>query len=508
VDAIISRIEESGVRFVKATYYWGDASPLNCWDSFRPDIVSSYMGKIAKDGFNTVILLIPLTLPLLEVEKPNYHRQFMDHLSLVFRECRARNLRVVYRLLYLWDMFPVEVDRVMRAFRFHGDTSERDDIMAYLDKLYSWSVGRPNFLFGFITWEDLLGHFIVKAPKGSREISRDAAKVLGWAGNGVDGCDALVPDENSPDMAKYLEFADQKFDQFYGKVKSVFPLLTAEVRVDYTPYKNKDGQYVFHNHSQMHALKSKIIGTYFAPYMGQQNIGDEISATEAFKAFKRVHQNVLDSAEKGVLFFVDQLLLVIEQKQFSHFSKIAKDQQHLFVELVADYLFKHGSGYACWAFRDYLFHRTANCSFIYKQEYWSITGQAQCDAGCLTCVAPVKLSQRLRNQNSQELPRFQGKGYLCIEGEFSHDAILAMYTADGQLQFNSSQFPPDGPLVHNICLDSPFISFELLSGEAKLKHISFGTEICSNGGYQLDFRPGPTLVHYKYLNELLSKESV
>lgn len=509
-DQILARIKSHRIGQICATYFWGDASPLNCWDSFRPDVVPAYLDRMSADGFNTVILLLPLSLPVLEAERPDLHAKFLNHLNLIFRECRQRGMYLIFRLLYLWDMFPINIDRPLRAFRLYADTEERVATLDYLKRLERIAAHHQNFLFGFITWEDLLGYFLVRAPKGSEEMRADAASHLGWAGpcecsDGSGDVITRVPEEGSLHLGEYFHFADQKFLQLFERIHGVFPLLTAEVRVDTTPY-GADTAQNHHNHDRMHDLGPTVVGTYYAPYMGQMNSGEKISATGAFTSFVNVHCNVQRNAKRKILFFVDQLLLHIEQKEFKHFAWMDQEQKMAFVEMAAPFLLQSGVGYACWAFRDYLFQRIGNASFCCGREYWEASENCRFDDGVMTCHAPASFSQQLRTQNSETLVRFNNKGVLYLDGALSPDGCLEVLTAQGRVSFTVADLNAHGPVFREIHLSGPVLSLEVTSGSATLSHISFGTQVCSTGSYGLDFKPHPSLASYLRLNILLNQQ--
>ena len=90
---ISRRVADAGIKMIRGTYYFGDCWPVNVWDSFRPELADRLLKAIVDNGYNTVILLIPSGLELVQRQKPEYYDAFLADLRYMIGRIHASGLQ-------------------------------------------------------------------------------------------------------------------------------------------------------------------------------------------------------------------------------------------------------------------------------------------------------------------------------------------------------------------------------------------------------------------------------
>ncbi len=504
-EIVGERIKQSGVGCICGTYYYGDAWPINAWDSFRRDVVDSYLSLIKKNDYNTVILLVPASLSLIRRQRPIYFNWFMADFKLLVEKIRAAGLNYCLRLAYAWDGYPVEGNRGRQCFAVLSGGREREDFKALLGELWSMLANDPKFLFGFITWEDMLMFPIHGAPNAQRPLREVLAKEIGYEGF-AEG----VPNLKDPDSERYLHFLDSKFSELFYDLKTVFPALTAEVRVDITPHTGRDGKIKHFQHiRQMIELDSDVIGTYFGTYMIRQK--NQPTAEQGMEALSLAHAAVR-SVAPGKKLFVDQLNFVIVEKAFSHFPKMSAAEETRFMEMLVAWFDDTTVGYATWSFIDYLTDIVANSAFRLGLDGWIIEGgEAKLVVEGDSRYLPLKVGQSIRGTNIKHYSAWVSGGWLHIEADPSEDVLLYVeLSEDTSFELTAADFEtwPLGVghhLLRHFIGKSVYLKLSVRQGEVKLRRLTLGQEICSNGGCSLNMEATDSSERIANFNRALAK---
>ena len=140
-------------EYLKAVTYFGDEWPINYWNS-EDDAMESNMEKIAEDGFNSIILVVPWREFQPNTISEVYNENAFKRLDEVM-ECADRHgLLVILRLGYSWDYYgPSELPRRF-ANVIPKNGADRHAWLEYSKKIYERASAHKNFHSGFITWED------------------------------------------------------------------------------------------------------------------------------------------------------------------------------------------------------------------------------------------------------------------------------------------------------------------------------------------------------------------
>lgn len=506
-DRIGDRLTEKKIKHIRGTYYYGDGWPINVWDSFRKDVVDLILRRIKSDGYNTVILLIPAGLSIIRTKRPDLYDKFLNDFEFLEERIRDNGLFLCLRLGFAWDGFPVPQDRGRLLFAQLSGGAHRENIKLIFNQIYELVADSDNFLFGFLTWEDLISFPLLRAPRAAAPVRESLAKEIGFKNNPIG-----IPEIADPDYERYLDFIDRKFMDFYYDIKDVFPFLTAEVRVDVTPFTNPNGQekYFVHNR-QMVQLDSNIIGTYFGTYMIHGPLPK--TAEQALNGMDLAHR-VVRNVARDKKPFVDQFNFVMNQKEFSQFPGLASDQEELFLKQVVDWFDDSTVGYATWSFIDYIMDVVSNGSFRLGLEDWVVTGSPSLlddqDGRCvLLGEGEALLGTRIKHYQP-----WCKDGWILLAAELGEDSVVQVMVADDIVfEFTNSDFVPTpfeagGRIIQKFTGQSDYVQLTLKRGSAKIRRVSVGRDLCSNGGRDSFFRPTETSQRIANFNSAIAAKGV
>lgn len=493
---LLNKINSKKIGFIKAVYYFGGACPLSVWDNFSSADCDLYLSKIKRDGFNTVVVIVPAGLTWTKKHNSKFYRTFLKNLAVLQAKCKEHGLFYIYRLFFIWDSFPFKLNRLRQTYQVFTD--QYDDYEKLASDIFEISKNDPQFLFGFITWEDMIPQLIVTMPNQSASKRLEVGKEINI---GVRFENGALPEIDSPDYPAYLTYIDERFVEVVRKLRNVFPLLTAEVRVDYSPIPAGDGHFGVHIHEQMYKMPNgvDVVGTYYATYMGAKNERDEITAKFAFDNFKLSQRHVMEMSSAKI--FVDQLLLYIGQECFAHFSKLPpREIRDFLFQYFRPWMKKHGVGYANWSFQDYILAANSNASFQLDVDGWELSGDVRCDSpGQLTANQGGLILQT-------GLTRAVKKSIVVLHILHASQARIEIDLGGGNV-FKKDIPEIGGRMIFREYYRCPAqkISVCVERGSVTFEKILLGWDQHSNGGYGLDFEPGVMTSILADFNEISSQ---
>lgn len=475
-------VKEKGAEKIVGTYYYGDGWPINMWDTFRRDVVDTYLDKIKSDGFNTVILLIPGAVPKLSTHCKEHYISFLEDLSFMMEKIQERNMYCMFRLGYSWDGFPIKDNRGRLCFSILAGGEERELAKAVFTDLWQLAKKHDGFLYGFITWEDMLMFAWNRATRSTDEVRRTLAKELGYKNES-----GMIPTIDSVEFKDYLDFIDTKFSDLFYDLKEVFPRLSAEVRVDTTPFTDEAGkpQHYVHNR-QFVETDCDIIGTYFGTYM----IHGLPTAEHAIKGLNIAHQNLRNVAPQKRI-FIDQLLFIIKEKQFNGYPELSEKELQKFLDQLPEWLGQYSVGYATWSFSDYLWDILFNGSFRYGLLGWGLEGSPNFVDNQQQRYVELNSGDSIRGGRIEHFSPWIKDGVILIEAVVSDGIELSVALSDNVvLSLSCGDFarPPtnNGKVaILNFVGQSEFVKVSVIKGAAKIYRVGVGKEVISNGGYDI-----------------------
>lgn len=489
---ITRRLQDAGISKIRGTYYFGDAWPVNVWDTFRPELADRLLDAIADNGYNTVILLIPSGLELVRRTRPKDYETFLSDLSYLLGRIRARGLHYAYRIAYGWEGYPVEQHRGLHLFSLLSGGEIQQNYLDILAVLWEMVKDDPLFLMAFSTWEDLISNPINVATRATPERKQMMAQEIGYKGSPKG-----IPDLKDPELADYLEHVDDAYVAFMYRIKEVFPPVTLEVRVDHTPTYDANGtMHPFIHHKQMIEIDADVLGTYFGTYM---MIGPTPrTAEQALEGMERAHHNTRLYAP-GSKSFVDQFNFVMREKMFSQFEPLEIPEMRRFLDRMVDWFDDRSVGYATWSFVDYMMDIVSNSSFRLGMEGWQATGDVTlAEVPVEGLPAPCRQvvladGATLTGTNIRHYSPWVKDGWIVLEAALDPGAVLTVELAPELVfTFTAADFAMDGlgvlpRLIRPFEGQTKGFRLSLKGGGAWLARASMGSDVCSNGGLDVHF---------------------
>ncbi|SOB62135.1 protein of unknown function (plasmid) [Pseudodesulfovibrio profundus] len=476
-------LAEKQVSNVIGTYYYGDGWPINMWDTFRRDVVDEYLDEVRSDGFNTIILLFPMSLFKLKSSNQKAHEIFYNDLVFLLDKIRDKGLNFMFRLGYSWDGFPLSGDRGRVAFSVLCEGSSKDEFIEEARQLYLIAETYSEFLYGFITWEDLLMFPCNRAPKASEPMRIQLATELGFTGNS-----GAIPERDSGEFLGYLEFLDIKFTDLFMDLAVAFPRLSAEVRVDTTPYNDSDGgEHHYVHHRQFVETDCDVIGTYFATYM----LPEKPTLNDMKRILSFVHRQ-LQVSDPSKKIFIDQLLLVIDESIGKGYSTISEKVIDAFVKWFPEWLDANSIGYATWAFCDYVWDVIFNGTFRYGPLGWEFGGNTMLVESAETRYVQMESGAWLRGGRILHFEPWPQRGCIQIELEVDDACSITVELSDSytvELDKRDMSQVSSGKrqvITTEFEIVPEYLKILINGGAAKIYRVGLGKEISSCGGRDLN----------------------
>lgn len=376
-------------QYMKAITYFGDEWPINYWNSEDKDMDMN-MEKIARDGFNSIILVIPWREFQPGIVGEYFNETAFGRLSEVMDCAESHGLGVILRIGYTWDY-----DGLPELPERFGGVTVKDSgswkmWMQYSERLYEEASSHSNFWGGFITWEDfwdytyslerdisLSSRIKMARETGYQEYLREnysleetAALYGGKIGSFEE---VYIPYGIYPSAEYFYEFYDQFLTEFLGDTQQVFPGLSMEVRADGDIVYDMDGSYKYYSHGSTYSCPgADYTALMYSVSMGQQNNSDRISAEEALSAMTRNLDNIYRKAGKPL--FIEQLLYMDSTEAYSYNTQIEDGEVGDFIDRLAPVLNGRTNGYGLWVYRNYVNNTVYNCQFGLGTDGWNFQG--------------------------------------------------------------------------------------------------------------------------------------
>ena len=378
--------------YVRSVTYFGDAWPINFWNSEMENIDSDFQ-QIKNDGFNSIIIVIPWIEFQNTTEPITYNNYAFDNLAYVMGKANEYGLDVYARVGYTWDYYPETVETyVDRILVLLSDEKMKNAWLDYCLQLYKCMSGYECFKGGFLTWEDFYGMLAVcEAPDKDTRV--EYAKKIGYQdwmekhysleeinerwGENVDSYEQIATPKRNEDasMEAFYEFYDDYLNTVLCSTQEVFPNISMEVRLDWDAYQNMEGDPAYYSHEETFACAdSDFTSTMYGIPMGCENNGERIGYEDAIGHTEYILSNLCaQNDEKPV--YIEQFLFYDNTPQFSYNAQIKDDEVGTYLENVSEVLLNYSRGYGVWTYRDYRNDMLYNSQFALGDKGWIIDGE-------------------------------------------------------------------------------------------------------------------------------------
>jgi hypothetical protein len=378
---------------VTACHFFGDHSPFGFWDDQQLDRVPELLQVIKKDGFNTIILVVPYE-PFVERQpRIGLNIWYWDRLGVILGMAEDANLSVILRLGYPHSTSPDNqtylVDRQMEML---DEERTRRWLAAFFEKAAEVVSKSPAYAGAFLAWEDFWIVFDHPPNLPEEERVKVAAKVglAGLAAKWVNddqlckmvGADpanwptAIVPLPNTPAYVLWMRWFDHFLFNFVGDcAKQFFPDIAFEIRSDGHPI-TVGGKTVWASFELLRGAPQRRYG-YWGAYYGANNAGELLTAREAMRGLE-YSLDVTNGTGKYANIVLEQFNIVDNTLAFSGtHARIEPNELPNFLTLAAPVIASRTSGYGLWTYRNYRENWLANSTFQRGLDGWDTTGSVE-----------------------------------------------------------------------------------------------------------------------------------
>lgn len=375
--------------YLKSATYYSDDWVINFWNS-ESSHMDEELARIAADGFNNIILVVPWREFQPGMAPCTYNRYAWDKLDHVMDAAAAQGLSVMLRVGYTWDYSGA--DNVMERYqKLMQDGAERAAWLEYVGRLYSAASAHENFCGGFLTWEDFWNFTDTSASFGNGVKGKSMAKICGYSdyarenyeleeleemyGHDIASYDDLYfPAKNSQARGVFYEFYDSFLNELLADSQTVFPGLSMEVRLDVDPVEHRDKSLEgFMHTSTFPSGSASYTSAMYSIPMGFMNEYERVTAEEALEKVP-VFLNRLHVYSGGKPVYLDQFLFTDNTVGYEHNAQLRDDEKALYLEGVAPILKNSTMGYGIWTYRDYGDNKLFNAQFALGMDGWRFSG--------------------------------------------------------------------------------------------------------------------------------------
>lgn len=380
----------ASAKYIKAVTYFGDAWPLNYWNSDLNRAPADFE-EIKSDGFNTIILVVPWGEFQPGLKPIRFNDDAYTRLRQVCSQAKGAGLQVQMRVSYQHDMYP-GVERPAPD-RFDSLLAGDDLIPAWQQYLARIAdVTRDCANGAFISWEDFWHATVTMAAPLSPADAADLSRRMGFdAWVRVHADDAYrtryaavvkslgaypVPARTSPDFRMvYRWFDDRLMGHLMPVLGRQLPNASIEARVDDDPIYEAGKIVEWYSHAQTYQVPSSpYLMTYWAPAMGAENKSDRESAKKVIERFSYINKKIADRSKNRIV--IGQFLFQDNTPSASKNTVIDPAELPQFLEQIALPLLTETAGYALWGARDYDASVLFNGFFSLNDLGWKLGGGA------------------------------------------------------------------------------------------------------------------------------------
>jgi len=395
----------------------------------RMSDVDTDFKTIKANGFNTVVLAIPWA-EFQPVFEPCclYNDVAFQKLDLIMQKAEAIDLKVLFRLGYLWSFDPTQQAPGMeRSYMPFTDDRALEAFAKLARRLADRVQPYKYFSFAFLSWEDFFLHGLFleeNRAKTQNTVLETQYKYFLRETFSLQQLREFFPNQRiisyddvpfpvsevttkngDSRLVLFHRFWDYLLiERLFKHILSVFPRLTMEVRIDGDRFITENSDLKWLRHFDSYEIpQSDIVVGYYAPFWGMQNKRDFIGSNRAIEQLRVLIQEMREHSKKRNV-FIDQLNFFDETPGFEDSIRIYPNQINQFLSDAAVVL-SSSVGYSLWTLKDYVHSYLYNASFQKEFKGWVTKG----NPGILRKNQFDRtLLMKSGDQVSQEIPSWRG----------------------------------------------------------------------------------------------------
>jgi len=366
-----------------ATHYTGNTWAPSFWSNININDVKNDLITIQKNGFNTIILIVPWTGFQLSIEPIQFIEEYFYLLDRIINIAMNVGMKVILRIGYEHEIgTEINFVNIHHKISIFQNSQVLKAWSKYLEKLYNLVKKYKNFIFGFLSWEDF---FFIYYTNSNLNTRTKLSKQIGFQDYlkkySIPQISAIyekiyqnyedipIPKIDSPALNIYHQFWDQYLLKLIKHSRIYFPKMSMEVRVDCDLFLYS-GQRICHETTFDIANESEITLIYFSPAWGAANTGDFSTAEEAIKRMIYMIDWVKKYTDNQI--FIDQFNFIDNTPGFSHNTQLLEKEIPEFINQAKLVLSKNTIGYALWTMTDVKANFIKNGSFERGFSGWQL----------------------------------------------------------------------------------------------------------------------------------------
>lgn len=495
-------------------HYFGNAWPKNFIAGFRRADVPADFARIAADGFNSVILLVPWG-EFQPVGEPCcwYEERAWERLHFLLDQAQRAELKVVLRVGYAWAYHPQAGDSIDRAHALMNRPEAQAAYAHFVRRLGNEVADQPQVVLSFMSWEDQWLHRIDDSARAQYQEFLDSRPDRPAAGTPF-----ATPDGDQAE--RFNAYWDWLvIEKLYKPAIAFLPTLSYEARVDKEPnfVVAADGTRRVDRwlgHPGMQRLPpSQTLTIYWAPFWGARNQGEQLAADESLALFDALLDEVRGNAGDAPI-FIDQFNVVDNTPGYEANAKLRPDQIPAFLERAVCLMRANGvRGYGWWAGRDYVDNPLYNPAFGYGLDGWTWLGEGESREALesmpmgdfrLRLRAGEGVSQTITRRRGQAMAPNTSPDQVCVTADAAMPSTLLAQAGDGAP--TSLLFPMVGVKTHCAAISSVPVDdrlelrLQVRSGELALQDVQVFKHVQDGGLYHHDGQEGPLIEAVRRMN--------
>ena len=375
--------------YVRAATYFGNEWPINFWNS-EMDHLKEDMAQIKRDGFDSIVLVIPWREFQPELEPVRYNEEAFRRLNEVLNAADDAGLGVYTRIAYMYD-YQGDDDVRLRLLSLLERMDTRNALLSYARELHRELCIHENFRGAFVSWEDFwfIYHLIdiggyeerirLAEDMGYSKWIRDHYSLEDYNGrfgtNYHSFSEIPLPRREQPEVELLYPFVDYYLMTLLGELQLAFPGLSMEVRLDEEPIAGTDGSQRWYSHSDTYSCgNAEYTAAIYGIPLGFENKGESVSVPEAIEKLG-YFLGRLRSANGGKPVFVEQFLFTDNSPGLLQAAQLREGEHGMYLEAAADVLLHYIEGYGIWTYRDYRGNLIYNPGFALGNRGWETLGE-------------------------------------------------------------------------------------------------------------------------------------
>lgn len=357
--------------FLRGVHLFGDSCPLTFWETFQEDTMRQELIQVARDGFNTIILVIPWAGFQVDAYNRLYDPWLFERLIEVLDLVREAGLYSIARIGYTHNLRPDNTP--MSEQRCLFTLLESEDAFSawseYIRSLQHIFSCYKTHVFNFISWEDFFcGVDMMNLPEDLRNQYGEKTHF----GKKIPVNDGTIP---TAQVEAWYEYISSIWVKLLDFGQREIPNLTMEIRVDSEPVFSAQGNITWHGYNDAGRIPANArAGTYFSPHFAQDNKGLAIPAESAIEKLSYMLTEVVGRRFGLKKTFLEQFNFVDNTPGTMSSSNYMSDPEVTrFLSLSAPVLEKWTGGYALWAYRNYRETHLYNGNFFRGMAGWNVS---------------------------------------------------------------------------------------------------------------------------------------